>query len=113
MPVSAWLQLVRTPFRRSRQCWYWAKDLDARWAKKNQQVFYGYKNHVNVDLESKLIIRCEVTDAAVHDSQALDAVTRKGDPEAWLDSGYSGHNSSRIYPTAVVLLAISGPEQEG
>ena len=56
------------------------KDRDARWTKKNQQVFFGYKNHVNVDLESKLIIRSEVTDA-VHDSQAIDALTRKGDPK--------------------------------
>ena len=66
------------------------KDLDARWTKKNQQTFYGYKNHVSVDLESKLIVRGEVTDAAVHDSQALDAITRAGDPQTWLDSGYAG-----------------------
>lgn len=72
------------------------KDRDARWAKKNQQVFYGYKNHVNVDLESKLIIRTVVTDAAVHDSQALDALTREGDPETWLDSGYSGQPCAEI-----------------
>jgi IS5 family transposase len=81
------------------------KDLDARWTKKNQQVFYGYKNHVNVDLESKLIIRSEVTDAAVHDSQALDAVTRKGDPETWLDSGYSGQ------PCADLLASKRIPAQ--
>ena len=66
------------------------KDLDARWTKKNQQTFYGYKNHVNVDLESKLVVRAEVTDASVHDSQALDAVTREGDGPTWLDAGYTG-----------------------
>jgi transposase, IS5 family len=66
------------------------KDLDARWTKKNDQTFYGYKNHVNVDLESKLIVRGDVTDASIHDSQALDAVTREGDPETWLDAGYVG-----------------------
>ena len=49
--------------------------------RKKQQTFYGYKNHATVDLESKLIIRTEVTDASVHHSQALDAVTREGDPE--------------------------------
>jgi IS5 family transposase len=37
------------------------KDLDARWTKKNNETFYGYKNHVNVDLESKLITRAVVT----------------------------------------------------
>ncbi len=66
------------------------KDMDARWTKKNQQTFYGYKNHANVDLESKLIVRAEVTDASVHDSQALDSITREGDAETWLDAGYAG-----------------------
>lgn len=81
------------------------KDLDARWTKKNQQTFYGYKNHVNVDLESKLIIRAEVTDAAVHDSQALDTITRQGDPETSLDSGYAGK------PCADILAAKGIPAQ--
>lgn len=39
------------------------KDLDARWTKKNNEVFYGYKDHVKVDEKSKLIIGYEVTDA--------------------------------------------------
>ena len=77
------------------------KDLDARWTKKNQQTFYGYKNHANVDLESKLIVRAEVTDASVHDSQALDSVTRQGDPETWLDAGYVG-------PACEVVLSNKG-----
>ena len=50
------------------------KDLDACWTKKRGETYYGYKNHVNVDQEYKLIRSHEVTDASVHDSQALDAV---------------------------------------
>jgi IS5 family transposase len=33
---------------------------------------YGYKNHVNVDTEHKLIRKYTVTDAATHDSQVID-----------------------------------------
>ena len=44
------------------------KDTDARWAKKNDELHYGYKDHVSVDSKSKLIKDYEVTDAAVHDS---------------------------------------------
>jgi IS5 family transposase len=66
------------------------KDLDARWTKKHDVAYFGYKNHANVDLESKLIIRAVVTDASVHDSQALDAVTHKGDGPTFLDSAYTG-----------------------
>ena len=31
------------------------KDIDARWTKKNNANFYGYKNHVKVDKKTKLI----------------------------------------------------------
>jgi len=30
------------------------KDIEARWAKKNNQVHYGWKNHAKVDLQSGL-----------------------------------------------------------
>ena len=45
------------------------KDCDARWAKKNGQRNYGYKNHVKVDAKSKLVMDFETTAANVHDSQ--------------------------------------------
>jgi hypothetical protein len=32
------------------------KDTDARWAKKNKETHYGYKDHVKVDVESKMIV---------------------------------------------------------
>ena len=65
-------------------------DTDARWTKKHGKSHYGYKNHVNVDRRHKLIRRYKVTDAAVHDSQALDDVL-DGDntaSEVWADSAY-------------------------
>jgi len=31
------------------------KDVDARWTKKGGQRYYGYKNHVNMDREMKLV----------------------------------------------------------
>lgn len=82
------------------------KDLDARWTKKNQQTFYGYKNHANVDLESKLIVRAEVTDASVHDSQALDSVTREGDSETWLDAGYVGEACETVLTSKGIIAKI-------
>ena len=82
------------------------KDLDARWTKKNQQTFYSYKNHVNVDLESKLIVRAEVTDASVHDSQALDSVTCEGDVETWLYSGYVGPACEAVLAGKGILAKI-------
>ena len=66
------------------------KDVDARWTKKNDQTFYGYKNHIMADLTSKLIVRAEVTAASEHDSQKIDALTRAGDPKTYADSAYAG-----------------------
>ena len=68
------------------------KDIDARWTKKSNQNYYGYKNHAKVDAGSKLIERYEITDASVHDSQALDALLdKKQDKEQALyaDSAYA------------------------
>lgn len=72
------------------------KDLDARWTQKNDASYYGYKDHVVADLESKLIVRAEVTTASQHDSQALDSLTCPGDPETWADSAYTGQNCQAI-----------------
>ena len=69
------------------------KDVDARWAKKNDEIHYGYKNHVKADAESKLIINYEVTSAEVHDSQVLeDLVETDKDHVLYADSAYKGEN---------------------
>lgn len=52
------------------------KDLDARWTKKHGKSYFGYKNHVRVDVETKLIREWDVTPAHVHDSQVFEAVMR-------------------------------------
>src|SRR3954452_447461 len=66
------------------------KDVDARWTKKHGRSCFGYKNHVNIDRKHKLMRRYTVTDAAVHDSQTLDALL---DPhntasDVWADTAY-------------------------
>jgi IS5 family transposase len=66
------------------------KDTEARWTKKNEQTYYGYKDHVKVDADSKLIKTYEVTDASVHDSQVLASLieTTDADTELHADSAY-------------------------
>lgn len=67
------------------------KDTDARWTKKGGQSHYGYKSHINIDKDTKLIASHACTDASVHDSQVLDVVLRSedvGGKEVWADSAY-------------------------
>lgn len=68
------------------------KDVDARWTKKNNVSYYGYKNHAKVDSKSKLVTNYKVTDASVHDSQVLKALLNEQDKTQplYADSAYTG-----------------------
>ena len=65
------------------------KDVEARWTKKHGKSHYGYKNHVNVDRRHKLVRRYHVTDAALHDSQAVDQLLMLGNTGAGSLGGFS------------------------
>jgi len=82
------------------------KDTDARWTKKNNINYFGYKNHVKVDSKSKIIIKYMVTSASVHDSQALEGLLEEKDEgqDLHADSAYTGENLEKI---------ISGREMRG
>jgi IS5 family transposase len=77
------------------------KDTDARWAKKNQETHYGYKNHVLADSDTKLILDYEVTDASVHDSiPCLDLMPPEplySGQEVHMDSAYVGSKHNPIF----------------
>lgn len=66
------------------------KDTDARWTKKNSKSFFGYKNHISVDVKHKLIRRFKVTSAEVHDSNVFDELLDAGNSsrDVWADSAY-------------------------
>ena len=68
------------------------KDVDARWTKKNNQNYYGYKNHTKVDSGSKLIDNYSVSDASVHDSQETEELLEEEDASQpfYGDSAYTG-----------------------
>jgi len=64
--------------------------MDARWTKKNNETHYGYKDHVKVDSDSKIIVEYEVTDASVHDSQEIVGLIDGEDKQVYADSAYVG-----------------------
>lgn len=101
------------------------KDTDARWTKKHGKSHYGYKNHLNVDRRYKLIRRYHVTDASVHDSQALDDILDEANTasDVWADSAYRSAETeaklaarglrSRIHRKAHRNRPLSKREQQG
>lgn len=65
------------------------KDTDARWTKKNQETHFGYKNHVSVDNQHKLIRHYQVTSAEVHDSNVfVELLVDNSSKSVWADSAY-------------------------
>jgi IS5 family transposase len=66
------------------------KDTDACWTQKNGQNYYGYKNHIDVDVKHKLIRSYEVTVASVHDSQVFESLLDEDNSsrDVWADSAY-------------------------
>lgn len=65
------------------------KDTDARWTKKNQEVHFGYKDHVSIDNAHKIIRDFDVTSAEVHDSNVFaELLTLNTSKDVWADSAY-------------------------
>lgn len=55
------------------------KDTDARWTKKNEQTYFGYKDHTKVDVSTKIITEYQTTSAEVHDSQVAEKLFSRKD----------------------------------
>ncbi|ASV10795.1 IS5 family transposase [Leptospira santarosai] len=70
------------------------KDTDARWTKKGNRSYYGYKNHIAIDPKSKLIKDYHVTSANVYDGIAgLELLkNRKQGTKLYPDSAYRNCN---------------------
>lgn len=66
------------------------KDVEARWALKNNQAYFGYKNHVKVGRKTKLILDYAVSSANIHDSQMLPILVTGEDISVHADSAYAG-----------------------
>jgi IS5 family transposase len=80
-------------------------DFDARWTKKRNESFFGYKDHVKCDADSKIITGFSVTDASVHDSQEFVDLVDEKDNNVKVDSGYAGDFADEIckkYPNIIV-----------
>ncbi|MDR1280158.1 MAG: IS5 family transposase, partial [Opitutaceae bacterium] len=73
------------------------KDVDARWVKKNEVRYYGYKDHDVVDADSKMIRDYKGTSAEVHDSTVtFDLINEKNRNENLLaDSAYKNKDCDK------------------
>ena len=63
-------------------------DTDATWTQKRKQNYFGYKNHINVDEEHKLIRRYLVTPANVHDVKVAELLLSSRPSTVYADKAY-------------------------
>lgn len=71
------------------------KDCEAKWAKKNSETHFGFKNHAKVDAKSKLVIKSTTTSANVHDSQEFQNLVDETDQAVFADSAYQSAENER------------------
>lgn len=64
------------------------RDTDATWTKKGGEAHFGYKDHVKVDKDSKLITKFAVTTASVHDVKGAEDLFDETDRTAYADAAY-------------------------
>jgi len=74
------------------------KDTQARWTIKRRQHYYGYKNHISVDVKHKFIRRYAVTSAEVHDSQVFETLLDNGNTKrtVYADSAYRSEEAEAM-----------------
>lgn len=70
-------------------------DTDARSTAKNGKKYFGYKGHVGVDVESKIIRRRAFTPANVHDSQEMESLMSGDEKSVWADKAYPKESDKR------------------
>jgi transposase, IS5 family len=86
------------------------KDVEARWTKKNGNSYFGYKNHVGIDVTYGFIRRYEITAASVHDSKVMGALldgANQGD-SFWGDSAYR----SELIESVLALMGFESQINE-
>ena len=85
------------------------KDTDAQWTKKRGETFYGYKDHVLTDQDSKLIVNYKVTPANSHDStQLLNLLPPEAEGEQIVDadSAYYKEERNQLLEKKGFIVAI-------
>lgn len=85
------------------------KDTDARWTKKGNNSYYGYKNHINADAKHKLVRKYELTSAEVHDSQPFEKLVDCPNDTAktWADSAYRSETTLKMLALKLIEANIN------
>jgi IS5 family transposase len=88
-------------------------DTEAKSTEKNGKKYFGYKGHIGVDVESKLIRKRKFTPASVHDSQAFEEVLSGDEKSIWADKAYPIDQHKRIARTVGIFYGVLDKKKKG
>ncbi|WP_119396561.1 IS5 family transposase [Salinibius halmophilus] len=73
-------------------------DPDSRWTKKHNKSYYGYKNHIAIDNEHKIIRSQLTTPANKHDGHELDELVdaNNSNGKVYADSAYQSQANEEM-----------------
>ena len=86
------------------------KDTEAQWTRKNTQNFFGYKNHIKADTQTKLITGYLVTTANVPDKAVVEDLLDKkedGGQSLYGDSAYRSKELEEIYKRKGIISKVN------
>jgi IS5 family transposase len=64
------------------------RDTDATWTKKGNASYFGYKDHVKIDKDSKIITSFNVTTASISDTNGAESLLDESDKVVYADAAY-------------------------
>ncbi len=79
------------------------KDCDARWMTKSAERHFGYKDHINADVKTKLIAKYSVSSAAPHDSTEIENIIDETDNTLHADSAYRSEKIEAFLKLRIVI----------
>jgi len=88
-------------------------DTQAQSTEKNGKHYFGYKGHIGVDVESKLIRKRRFTPANVHDSQEMENLMSGDERSIWADKAYSNDKLKRSARALGIYCGILDKKKRG
>ena len=88
-------------------------DTDARSTKKNGKKYFGYKGHIGVDVESKIIRKRAFTSAEVHDLKEMESVMSGDEKSVWGDKNYRCRRDKKAARELVLYYGVLDKRARG
>lgn len=82
------------------------RDKDANFGQKGRKKYFGYKGHIGMDIQSKIIHSTEFTPVSEHDSNKFDDLVTNNELIIMADKGYANEQRKRKYREKGVKYSV-------